>query len=107
MEVYQKNFPDFIYGNPTSTEESGQDEETETRPGGTTSKEEIQIKESHDLKKVEQLRKRYNQRYHKTLNEGVRKKKTKGNSGTRKGGSYSSTKRRDIQDMASINRTTN
>jgi len=75
LEVYQKNFPEFIYGNPTSIEESGQDEEIETRPGGTTSKEEVQIKESHDLKKVEQLRNRYNQRYHNTLKEGVRKKK--------------------------------
>ncbi len=36
LEVYQKNFPDFIYGNLTSTEVSNQDEETEARPSGTT-----------------------------------------------------------------------
>ncbi len=53
LEVYQKNFPNFICGNPTNTEESNQDEETETRPSGTTPKEEVQIKESQDLKKVE------------------------------------------------------
>jgi hypothetical protein len=41
LEVYQKNFPEFIYGNPTSIEELGQDEEIETRPDGTTSKEEV------------------------------------------------------------------
>jgi hypothetical protein len=28
LEIYQQNFPNFIYGNPTSTEVSGQDEET-------------------------------------------------------------------------------
>jgi hypothetical protein len=27
LEVYQKNFPGFICGNPTSTKESNQDEE--------------------------------------------------------------------------------
>jgi hypothetical protein len=39
---------------------------------------------------VEQLRRRrYSQRYHKTLEEGVKKKKTRGNSGIGKGGGYS------------------
>jgi len=34
LEVYQKNFLNFICGNPTSTKVSIQDEETEARPNG-------------------------------------------------------------------------
>ncbi len=34
LEAYQKNFINFIYGSPTSTWVSGQDEETEARPSG-------------------------------------------------------------------------
>ncbi len=34
LEVYQKYFPDFIYGSPTSREVLGQDEETKARPSG-------------------------------------------------------------------------
>ncbi len=41
LEVYQKNFPDFIYGNPTSTKVSSQDEETEARPSGTAHEKEV------------------------------------------------------------------
>jgi hypothetical protein len=44
LEAYQKNFPNFIYGNP-SIEVSGQDEETKTKPSGTAQKEEVQTKE--------------------------------------------------------------
>jgi hypothetical protein len=63
---------------------------------------------NHRTLEVEQLRRRrYSQRYHKTLKEGVRKKKTKGNSGTRKGGCYFSTRKKDIQNTTSGNRTTN
>ncbi len=36
LEAYQKNFLDFICGNPISIEVSGQDEETKTGPGGIT-----------------------------------------------------------------------
>jgi hypothetical protein len=32
LEVYQKNFLDFVYGSPTSTEALGQDKETKARP---------------------------------------------------------------------------
>jgi len=32
LEVYQKNFPNFIYGNPTSTEALNKDEETKVGP---------------------------------------------------------------------------
>jgi hypothetical protein len=42
------------------------------------------------------MRKRYNQRYHKTLKERSRRKKTIKNSRTRKGGGYSNTKKKDI-----------
>jgi hypothetical protein len=34
LEVYQKNFLDFICGTPMNTKVSGQDEEIETRPNG-------------------------------------------------------------------------
>jgi hypothetical protein len=34
LEVYQKNFPDFICGSLTSTEVLGQDEEIEAGPSG-------------------------------------------------------------------------
>ncbi len=36
LEVYQKNFLDFICGNPTSIEVLSQDKETEAGPSGTT-----------------------------------------------------------------------
>jgi hypothetical protein len=36
LEAYQKNFLDFIYGNPTSTKVSSHNEDTEARPSGTT-----------------------------------------------------------------------
>jgi hypothetical protein len=50
LEVYQKNFPNFIYGSPTSTEVLGQDEEIEVGPNGIAKEEEIQTKEPQDLK---------------------------------------------------------
>jgi hypothetical protein len=62
---------------------------------------------NHKNSKVEQLKRRmYNQRYHRTLKEGSRRKRTRGNSRIGKGGGYSNT-RRDIQDTTSRNRTTN
>jgi hypothetical protein len=42
-----------------------------------------------------------------TFEKGVRKKKTKGNWRTWKGGGSSSTRRKDIQDVASRYRITN
>jgi hypothetical protein len=57
---------------------------------------------------VEQFRKKkYNQKNHKTLEEGVKKKKTRGNSEIGKGGGYYNTKRRNIQNTTSINKTIN
>jgi hypothetical protein len=57
---------------------------------------------------VEQLkRRRYNQKYHKTLEEGVKEKKIRGNSRIGKGGGYSNTRKIDIQDTTYGNRTTN
>jgi len=50
LEVYQNNFPDFICGSPTSTEVSSQDEKTEVGFSGATQEEEVQTKESQDLK---------------------------------------------------------
>jgi hypothetical protein len=35
LEVYQKQFLDFVYGNPTSTEASNQDEDTKAGPNET------------------------------------------------------------------------
>ncbi len=45
LETYQKNFPNFIYGSPTSTKALGQDEETKARSSGTIQEEEVQIEE--------------------------------------------------------------
>ncbi len=50
LEAYQKNFPDFICGNPTSTKVLGQDEETKTGPSGIAQEEEVQTEESQDLR---------------------------------------------------------
>jgi hypothetical protein len=47
LEIYQRNFPDFVCGNPTSIESLGQDEDNEVRPNGTIQKEEVQIEEPH------------------------------------------------------------
>ncbi len=41
LEVYQKNFLDFICGSPTSTEVSSQDEKTEVGLSGATQEEEV------------------------------------------------------------------
>ncbi len=50
LETYQKYFPNFIYGSPTSREVLGQDEETKARPNGIIQEEEGQTKESQDLR---------------------------------------------------------
>ncbi len=50
LETYQKNFPDFICDNPTSTKVLGHDEKIKVGPNGTAQEEEVQIKESQDLK---------------------------------------------------------
>jgi hypothetical protein len=59
------------------------------------------------LEMDELKRKKYSKRYHKTLEEGVKKKKIGRNSRTGKGGGYSSTQKKDIQDRTSKNITTN
>ncbi len=56
---------------------------------------------------MEQLKRRYIQRYHMTLKEKVMKKRTRGNLGIGKGGGYSNTSRRDIQDITYGHQTTN
>jgi hypothetical protein len=35
LEIYHRNFFEFICGSPTSIEALGQDEDIETRPSGT------------------------------------------------------------------------
>ncbi len=49
LETCQKNFPNFIPGNPTSTKVLSQDEEIEIGSKGTTQEEEVQTKEPLDL----------------------------------------------------------
>ncbi len=49
-------------------------------------------------------RRRYNQRNRRTLEEGVRKKKTTKNLGTWKGGGYFSTRKKSIQDITATNK---
>ncbi len=50
LETYQKNYLNFIYDSPISTQVSSQDEEIETGPSGTIHEEEVQIEEPQDLK---------------------------------------------------------
>jgi hypothetical protein len=50
LEVYQRNFADFVCGSPTSMKASGQDEETKARPYGIVQDEEVWIKEQQDLR---------------------------------------------------------
>ncbi len=57
LETYQKNFPNFICGNLTSTEVLGQDEKNETKPTGTTQEDEVQTKKPHDLREGGQKKK--------------------------------------------------
>ncbi len=45
LEVYQRNFLDFVYGSPISMQALGHDEETKARPNRIVQKEEVQIKE--------------------------------------------------------------
>jgi len=45
LETYQKNFPNFICGSPTSTKVLSHDKATKIRPNGTAQEEEIQIGE--------------------------------------------------------------
>ncbi len=41
LEAYQKNFPNFIYRSSISIDLSGQDEDTEAGPSGTSQEEEM------------------------------------------------------------------
>ncbi len=50
LETYQKNFPNFICGSSTSTELLSHNEETKAGPNGTVQEEEVQTKESQDLR---------------------------------------------------------
>lgn len=50
LEVYQKTFPSFVCGSPTSIEIQGQDEDNEVRPSGMAQKEEVQAEELLILK---------------------------------------------------------
>ncbi len=45
LEVYQKNFLDFVCGSPTSIEALDKDEEAKVGPNGTTQEEEVKIEE--------------------------------------------------------------
>jgi predicted RNase H-related nuclease YkuK (DUF458 family) len=94
LQVYQKNFPNFIYGNPTSTEVLGQDEETNVRPNGIAQEQEVQIEESQDHRNgvaQEEVQLDIPQDF---IGRVKKKKIIKGISGTRKGGGYSSTIKR-------------
>ncbi len=81
LEVYHKKVPKFIYGSPTSTETSNQDEEAEARPNGTAQVEEIQIEKPQELRKG-----------------GQEEREVTNNLGTNIGGDYSRTKGRAIKD---------
>jgi hypothetical protein len=44
LEVYQKNFPNFVAGIPTNIEALDKDEEAEAGPNGTTQEEEYKLR---------------------------------------------------------------
>jgi hypothetical protein len=106
LQVYQKNFPNFIYGNPTSTEVLGQDEETNVRPNGIAQEQEVQIEESQDHRNgvaQEEVQLDIPQDF---IGRVKKKKIIKGISGTRKGGGYSSTIKKNL-DITPRYRTKN
>jgi hypothetical protein len=45
LEIYQRNFSNFVCGSPTSIGTSGQDEENEAGPNGIAQEKEVQTKE--------------------------------------------------------------
>jgi len=75
LEIYQKNFLDFVYGSPTSTEGSDKDEEVEIGPNGIAHEEEVQLKNHRTSKEKQLSRRKYRQRNHKTSREGAKKRK--------------------------------
>ncbi len=50
LEIYQKNFLDFMYGTPKSTKVQDKDEEAEARASGIAQEEEVQMEEPLNLK---------------------------------------------------------
>jgi hypothetical protein len=75
LEVYEKNFPDFVCGNSTSTKALDQDEKTKAGPSRITQKEEMQTKKPENLKGRTTWEKKCILRNHKILEEGAMKKK--------------------------------
>jgi len=45
LEIFQKNFSNFVYGNLISTKALDKDEKVEARPNGTIQEEEMKTKE--------------------------------------------------------------
>ncbi len=66
LEAYQKNFPDFIYGNPTSKEVLGHDEGIEAGPNGIAQEEEVKTEEPQDLKSGTLRKKKWKLKNHRT-----------------------------------------
>ncbi len=78
LEVYQKNFLDFICGSPTSIEVSSQDEESEARPGGIAQEEEVQFEEPQGFKSGVAQEEVHPKTPHDLRGGGQEKKKPKG-----------------------------
>jgi hypothetical protein len=107
LEVYQKNFQDFICGSPTSTKVSGQDEEIKVGLSGTIQEEEVQTKESQDLRSGVAQEEKVQPKIPQDLKGRGQEKRTKRNLETKKGEGYSNIRKKDIQDPRSGNITTN
>ncbi len=105
LEAYQKKILDFICGSPTSTEVLGQDEETKTRPNGTTQEEKLQTKEPQDFINGITQEEVQSKKPH-DLRGGGQKEKNHREFRNKKNGSYSNTKKKSIQNITSKNRTT-
>ncbi len=50
LEVYQKNFPNFVYGSRTNTQALNKDEKAKARLGEIGQEEEVQIEKPQNLK---------------------------------------------------------
>jgi hypothetical protein len=50
VKVYEKNFPNFVYGNPACTKASNKDEKAKAGLSETTQEEEVQIEKPLNLR---------------------------------------------------------
>jgi hypothetical protein len=106
LEVYQKNFLDFVYGSPISTKAVDKDEEVKVGSSG------IAQRGGRVDKKVTYPRKKnsrggsIDKKTTRPHMRGPRREKVTNDSRTRVGGDFSNNRKKGIQDTSPKNRTT-